>query len=53
VKLINRIKFLPGAIRQGLDMGVSKRGIVKGCFRFLFMGRFRKPNKLFAKRMTT
>lgn len=47
MKLINRIKFLPGAIKDGMNMGVSKRGLVKGCLRFLFTDRFRKPNKLF------
>lgn len=47
MKLVNRIKYLPGAIKQGLAMGVSKRGLAKGCFRFLFMGHFRKQNELF------
>lgn len=47
MKLKDRIKFLPGAIKRGLEMGVSKRGLVKGCFRFLFKGHFRKLNKLF------
>lgn len=28
--LINRIKYMPRAIKSGLDMGVSKRGIMKG-----------------------
>lgn len=47
MKLLRRIKYLPDAIKRGLDMGVSKRGLIKGCIRFLFRGRFRKPNQLF------
>ena len=47
MKLSARIKYLPSAIIRGLAMGVRKRGIVKGCTRFLFRGSFRKPNKFF------
>ena len=47
MSLIKRIKFLPSAIKNGLNMGVSKRGLVKGCTRFLFKGSFRKRNELF------
>ena len=47
MKLRDRIKYLPGAIKRGLDMGASKRGITKGCGRFLFTGNFRKPNPFF------
>ena len=47
MKIRDRIEFLPSAIKMGLDMGVSKRGLIKGCVRFLFKGHFRKPNELF------
>lgn len=47
MNLFARIKFIPGAVKTGLDMGVSKRGLIKGCVRFLFKGSFRKRNKLF------
>lgn len=47
MKVRDRIKYLPSAIKRGLAMGVSKRGLIKGGVRFLFKGHFRKPNELF------
>ncbi len=47
MSLKNRIKFIPEAIKTGRSMGVSTRGLIKGCMRFLFKGSFRKRNKLF------
>lgn len=47
MNLLKRIKYLPGAIKRGMVMGASKKGLIKGCVRFLFTGKFRKPMKDF------
>lgn len=52
MNLRDRIKYIPGAVKRGLDMGASNRGIIECCMRFLFTGSFRKRNRLFSGKYT-
>ena len=49
MKLIDRIKYLPGSTKRGISMGVSKKALVCKSLRFLFTGSFRKTHPLFKR----